>query len=315
MAHTRPRSYAAAILLAILVATGVIGGRHAAAATPPDRITVSVTGQGPDVVLIPGLASSSAVWDATVRQLSGRYRVHVVQVAGFAGAPVGGNADGPVLDPLVEAVDRYIKTAKLKSPAVIGHSMGGLTGLALARRHPADVGRLMIVDSLPFYALLFSPAATVDAVRPQAVAMRDGMIAMPPETFNAQQAMTMPRLVKSPEGLKAALAWSQASDRAVVARALYDVLTTDLRSDLPAVTTPTVVLYPFDPMMGAPVERVEQMYAGAYAALPGVRLERVENAFHFVMLDQPAVFADAVERFLNEFTPGRTPLRSAPLQP
>jgi pimeloyl-ACP methyl ester carboxylesterase len=59
------------------------------------------------------------------------------------------------------------------------------------------------------------------------------------------------------------------------------------------------VLYPFDPMMGAPVERVEQLYAGAYAALPGVRLERVENAFHFIMLDQPAAFADAVERFLN----------------
>jgi hypothetical protein len=31
----------------------------------------------------------------------------------------------------------------------------------------------MIVDSLPFYAVLFSPAATVEAVKPQAAAMRD----------------------------------------------------------------------------------------------------------------------------------------------
>ena len=299
MPLARPRFHAAAILLAILVATGVIGGRQVQAATPSDRIMVTVTGKGPDVILIPGLASSGAVWDATVSQLSGRYRVHVVQVAGFAGAPVGANAEGPMVDPLVEAVDGYIKSAKLKAPAVIGHSMGGLTGLALASRHPADVGRLMIVDSLPFYALLFSPAATVEAVRPQAVAMRDGLIAMSAENFDAQQAMTMPRLAKSPDGLKAALGWSKASDRSVVARALYDVLTTDLRPELQAVTTPTVVLYPFDPMMGAPVERVEQMYAGTYAALPGVRLERIDGAFHFIMLDQPAAFADAVERFLN----------------
>jgi pimeloyl-ACP methyl ester carboxylesterase len=200
----RPRFHI--MLLAILAAIGVFGGNHAHS-TPlvSDRIAVTVTGQGPDVMLIPGLASSGAVWDPTVKQLSGRYRVHVVQVAGFAGAPVGGNAEGPVLDPLVEAVDGYIKSAGLKSPAVIGHSMGGLTGLILARRHPEDLSRLMIVDSLPFYAVLFSPAATVEAVKPQAAAMRDAMAAMSPEVFAGQQALALPRLVKSPEGLKAAL--------------------------------------------------------------------------------------------------------------
>jgi pimeloyl-ACP methyl ester carboxylesterase len=39
-----------------------------------------------------------------------------------------------VFQPLVEAVDGYIKSARLKSPVVIGHSMGGLMGLMLARR-------------------------------------------------------------------------------------------------------------------------------------------------------------------------------------
>ncbi|WP_419317412.1 alpha/beta fold hydrolase [Caulobacter sp. ErkDOM-E] len=300
MCNSRPRFHFAIIILAILAATGVFGGNHAhAAPLASDRIAVTVSGQGPDVVLIPGLASSGAVWDATVKQLSGRYRVHVVQVAGFAGAPAGGNAEGPMLEPLVEAVDRYIKSAGLMSPAVIGHSMGGLTGLMLARRHPEALSRLMIVDSLPFYPVLFSPAATVEGVRPQATAMRDGMSAMSAETFAAQQAMTMPRLVKSPEGLKAALDWSRTSSQPVVARALYDVLTTDMRGELAAVTTPTTMLYPYDPAMGAPQAMVDQTYAGAYASLAGVRLERVDGAFHFIMLDQSAAFAAAVERFLK----------------
>ncbi len=294
----RPSARAFACLIAILAAIGVFGGNHAHSA-PLDRIAVTVTGQGPDVILIPGLASSGAVWDATVKQLAANHRVHVVQVAGFAGASVGGNAEGPVFDPLVEAVDGYIKSAGLKSPAVIGHSMGGLTGLALARRHPEDLSRLMIVDSLPFYAVLFSPAATVEAVKPQAAAMRDGMTTMAPETFAAQQAMTMPRLVKSPEGLKAALEWSRSSSQSVVARAMYDVLTTDLRGELASVTTPTTMLYPYDPVMGAPPATIDQTYVGAYATLKGVRLERIDGSFHFIMLDQPAAFAAAVERFLK----------------
>ena len=48
-----------------------------------ERFTATVTGQGPDVILIPGLASSGAVWDATVEQLSPTHRVHVLQVNGF----------------------------------------------------------------------------------------------------------------------------------------------------------------------------------------------------------------------------------------
>ena len=290
-----------AIIIALFAAIGVFGGHHAHSAplAGSDRITVTVTGQGPDVVLIPGLASSGAVWDDTVKQLSGHYRVHVVQVAGFAGAPEGGNAQGPVLDPVVEAVDAYIKAAKLKSPAVIGHSMGGLTGLILARRHPEDLSRLLIVDSLPFYPVVFSPTATVDTIKPQATAIRDRMIAMSAETYAAQQAMTLPRLVKSPEGLKAVLAWSTSSSQSVVGRATYDLLTTDMRGELAAVTTPTTLLYPYDPVMGAPQTVIDQTYAGAYAALPKVKLERVDGAFHFIMLDQPAAFAAAVDRFLK----------------
>lgn len=285
-----------ALLVAVLAAVGVFGGRHAHAA---DRITVTVAGQGPDVILIPGLASSGAVWDATASRLAATHRVHVVQVAGFAGAPVAGNAEGPVVEPLVEALDAYIRSAKLRSPAVIGHSMGGFTGLLLAQRHPQDVGRLLIVDSLPFFSVLFSPTATVESVTPQAVAMRDGAIAMSPEAFARQQAMTMPRFVKSPTGQALALEWSKASSQSVVGRAMYDLLTTDARGQLAGVKAPTTVLYPYDPAMGAPPASVDKLYADAYAALPNVALERIDDSRHFIMLDQPEAFARAVASFLK----------------
>src|SRR5215831_19575824 len=100
-----------------------------------DRITVTVRGQGIDVVLIPGLASSSAVWDATATRFEGRCRLHIVQVAGFAGSLPRANAQGPVVQPTVDAIDAYITTNKLKKPNVIGHSLGGLMGIMLAVQH------------------------------------------------------------------------------------------------------------------------------------------------------------------------------------
>ncbi|MCY1648248.1 alpha/beta hydrolase [Caulobacter sp. SL161] len=303
----RNRLGASAVLVAILAATGVFGGDHAhaaplapiAASPAADRMTVTVVGQGPDVILIPGLASSSAVWDATVKQLSATHRVHVVQVAGFAGAPVAGNADGAVVAPLVEAVDGYIKAKGLKSPAVIGHSLGGFTGLLLAQRHPESIGRLMIVDSLPFFSLLFSPAATPEMVRPQAVQMRDATVAMSAEAFAGQQAMGAPRFVKSAEGQKQVIAWGGASSPSVVGRAMYDLLVTDARGDLAKVKAPTTLLYAYDTAMGMPSTAADRLFVDAYAGLPGLKATRIDDARHFIMLDQPQAFAVAVADFLK----------------
>ena len=55
----------------------------------PTRFTVVDEGTAgkPDVVLIPGLSSSRAVWEAEGKLLAPNYRLHLVQVDGFAGAP------------------------------------------------------------------------------------------------------------------------------------------------------------------------------------------------------------------------------------
>jgi pimeloyl-ACP methyl ester carboxylesterase len=112
---------------------------------------VVTRGSGPDVILIPGLSSSRDVWNATAAALDGTHRVHLVQVNGFAGAPVGANGDGDVAAPVAEEIARYIQRKPLcERPAAIGHSMGGSIGMMLAARHPDAVGKLMVVDMFPF---------------------------------------------------------------------------------------------------------------------------------------------------------------------
>jgi pimeloyl-ACP methyl ester carboxylesterase len=251
------------------------------AEAPANRIAVTVTGQGPDVILIPGLASSAHIWDATVATLSPHYRLHVVQVAGFAGTPADANASGPVMAPVIEAIHAYVAAHHLKAPAVIGHSLGGLMGMKLAIDHPADVGRLMIVDSLPFYGMMMGPQMTVAQAEPQAAAMRDRLLKDIEQDYSAFEPSVMRRLVKSDDAAaQAATAAAAASDHRVVAQAMYDDFTTDLRPELSKITQPVTMLYPWDAATGAPQAMFDRLYTGAYASLKQARVQRIDGSFH-----------------------------------
>lgn len=108
------------------------------------------------MILIPGLGSAPRAWASTVAALPG-YRYHLVQVKGFAGVPAEANVEGNVAAPVAAEIARYIRSAGLSRPAVVGHSMGGTIGLILAAREPQSVGRLMVVDMLPFMGAMFGP--------------------------------------------------------------------------------------------------------------------------------------------------------------
>jgi pimeloyl-ACP methyl ester carboxylesterase len=50
---------------------------------------------------------------------------------------------------MAEDVQALIEREGLDRPAVVGHSMGGKTAMALALLHPASVARLVVVDIAP----------------------------------------------------------------------------------------------------------------------------------------------------------------------
>lgn len=300
----------AALAAMPLVVPGIHGALahdlSAFAATPApqalasDRISVVVTGQGPDVILIPGLASSAHVWDATVAHLSAHHRVHVVQVAGFAGTPAGGNASGPVFEPVVGAIHDYIAANHLAGTAVIGHSLGGTMAMRLAIAHPGDAGKIMIVDALPYLGMMFGPQLTVAMVQPQATMMRNQLVNGTQEAYAAVEPAQMARLVKSHNAeAEAAIAAATASDHRVVGQAIYDDLVTDLRPDLTKITVPVTMLYPWDETSGTPQQVFDTLYTGAFAALPHGKVERIDGSYHFIMIDQPTVFLQKVDAFLG----------------
>jgi pimeloyl-ACP methyl ester carboxylesterase len=282
------------VLIAIL--TSVC---FAASADPwSDRITVTVRGHGPDVVLIPGMTCSAAVWDATAAHLRDHFRLHLVQVDGFAGTQAMANAKGPVVQPTVDAIAAYIKANNLKSPKVIGHSLGGTMGMMLALQHPKDVGALMIVDSLPFTGLLIGANDVKDSSK-SAAKMRDKTIKQSEKAYARDETRFLRILVKSPEGRKMATDWAIASDKSVVARASYDDMTTDLRPELQNIKIPVTILYAWDAKSGYSQVVTDWFYQQNYAALPNKTFARIDNSYHFIMLDQPEAFLKQVDKFVG----------------
>ncbi len=297
--HNRTGTWLA---IAVGIAVALMSTHRSHAATPyPDaaheRFSVAVSGSGPDVILIPGLSSSATVWDNTVSRLKGHYRLHVLNLAGFAGEPAGANASGEVLTPTVEALNAYIKTNHLQQPTIVGHSLGGLLALMLARAHPDDAGRLVIADALPYVGVIFNPQATVAMMQPQAAALRDGMIAAPDDAFKAQQTQSAAFLVSGANDQASVLGWSMTSDRRVTAESFYEDLTTDLRPDVAAIATPTTLIYPVAP--GQDAAMTTQVYSSAYAGMPHFTMTRIDNSRHFEMLDQPDAFETALEAALQ----------------
>ena len=287
---------------ALALATGAVAQTPAAAARAAfasDRLSVEVVGQGPDVILIPGFGSSREVWRATAERLKATHRVHLVQLAGFAGEPWA-QGDGAFVQPVVDELHRYVAEQRLGSPAVVGHSMGALVGLMLAQQHPGDVGKLMSVDSLPFFSALYGPTATAESAAPFAEQAAVGILSTPDEAFRAGQARSAEGYSRDPATRAAMIEWALASDRRAMASAIKDVMTTDARPGLPAMTTPVTALYAADANGGAPAMMAEAMWSREYATLPGVSLIRVDDSRHFIMADQPERFATLLDAFLAE---------------
>jgi len=278
---------------------------HHHAAFESTRLHVRVDGEaGPgvrDIILIPGLSSSPEIWQGTVDHLGSGWRVHRIHIQGFAGAPAEGNAEGPVAAPVAEEIARYIAENNLDHPAVVGHSMGGTIGMMLAARHPDAVGKLMVVDMIPFMGAMFGgPGATAESVTPIADQVYAGMANSPPEAYRAAAATTVTGMVNNAEARPAVLADTAASDQKVSSASYRELIVTDLTPELAHITVPTEVLYVKFNDARMTAETTDAIYRGAFATLPGVELKRIDDSAHFIMLDQPATFYAELDAFLAE---------------
>lgn len=290
------RSWAGLFGAAVAIATALAVGHSQAATTEFRDLKVEVVGNGRPVVMIPGLNSAASTWTETCAALQPGVQCHIVQLPGFAGAPAVKTE--AFLDGMRDRLLAYVDDRKLDKPVIMGHSLGGALALKMAAEKPGRLDRLVIVDSLPFFAGLrgMSPEAAKGA----AAAMRQQMLNSTKEQWEAgarQGAMGMSR---SPANNERVIAWSLASDRSTSALAMSELWGEDLRPLLPKITTPTLVLgawAAYEPM-GSTMDSTRKIFEGQYTGLNGVKVSMSPRGFHFLMWDDPEWLVGEVKGFL-----------------
>lgn len=129
-------------LLAILAAVFLPWGDAPRAQPDPDPADQREF----EMVLVHGLGGNATVWDDVLPYLQRTFKVWVFELSGHGKTQ-------PVLNPsIVEEAGRlrdFITREGIRYPTIVGHGMGGMIALQYALDHPADVHRLILMDTAP----------------------------------------------------------------------------------------------------------------------------------------------------------------------
>ena len=239
----------------------------------------------PVLVLSNSLGTALAMWDPQVPAFAERFRVVRYDLRGHGGSVV---PPGPyAIDDLGLDLVALLDDLDVPRAHLCGLSLGGLVTAWVAAHVPARVDRLVLCCTTASFGppqAWLDRAATVRAEGMDAVGdtvvgrwFTPGWAGAHPDRMSAMRAM----LVSTPP---AGYAWCCE----VVAH-------TDLRSQLPAVVAPTLVI------AGADDPAVSAAQARELAStIPGARLETVADAAHLANVERPDEVTRLVLRHLTE---------------
>jgi len=267
----------------------------------PTTFSVEVKGKGKPVFFIPGLTCPGEVWDEAVESFQEKYECHILSLAGFAGEPAIDFKDA-FLPKVENEIVQYIENNLQQKPIIIGHSLGGFLALSINQQKGDLLEKIVIVDSFPFYSAAMIPNATEEMVKPQAEMMKNMMLNMEDAAFESQQKMTAASMTNVKENESLLVKWSMQSNRATVAQATYELMTTDLRKEMHNAQAPILVLgsWVAGKDFGITKETVENNYKTQFENAKFCSVKIAEFAKHFIMWDEPIWFYEAITTFLDK---------------
>jgi N-formylmaleamate deformylase len=265
-------------------------------------------GDKPPLVLAHGFSEDGLVWTALAEVLEVAYDVIMPDARGHGQSDAAETGLGTA--ELASDLHGIISALSLTKPAVLGHSMGGMTTLALAGLYPDIPGAILVEDGMPFE---MRPIASEDA------GAREGLRAY----FNTINGKTHAELmawrrIQSPN-------WSETDVRTFADAKLRlnpqtlapfmkgEPGASSARDVVPPVDWPALLrqircpalLITGDPALGAMVSANQA--AALQEQVPTLRVAHIANASHDVRRDQSDEFLAVMSPFLAEWARVRVP--------
>lgn len=248
-------------------------------------------GEGPVVLVLPGITSPAVSWDFVARELAGTARVVVADVRGRGLSAA--SADGSyTLEDYADDAAAMVTGLGLDRPVVLGHSMGARIAAALAVRHPEAAGPLLLVDP-PLSGPGRDPYPTTrEAFQTQIREAQAGLTA----DAVAKHWPTWPR-----RELELRARWLRTCDETAVLETHRGFETEDFFGWWPNVPLPALLVRggrsPVVPEAGA---------RELAAARPDIPIAVVDDAGHMIPWDDLSGFLAVARRFLADNPTGGT---------
>lgn len=249
-------------------------------------------GAKPPLVLAHGFTDDGGCWAPVAAVLAADYDAVMVDARGHgrSDAPPGGYGA------VEQAADLagVIEALGLRKPAILGHSMGAETALALAGVHPDLPGAILLEDPPPRWVASRAPVEGDDN---RGTEWRNRITTMKRQT---RDELLAAERAASPAWSEAELEpWADAKLRlspAVLARfEPGDTAPGDWAATLGRIRCPALLLIG-NPALGA---LVDSTAADALRALvPGLSVAHIAGAGHNIRRDQPDRYLEAVRPFL-----------------
>jgi 3-oxoadipate enol-lactonase/4-carboxymuconolactone decarboxylase len=238
----------------------------------------------PVIAFSNSLGTTLAMWDAQAGALSGSFRCLRYDARGHGRSQV--TEAGFSVDDLAEDLNGLLDALGIARAHIVGLSLGGMTGQALAVLHPEKVDRLVLVATAAYL-----PPETLWRERADIVEAR-GMAAVADNVIQ--------RWFTAPEQ---ASAGAQATRRILVenidprgyANCCRAIGRMDLRSRIGAIRAPTLVISGAqDP--ATPIAMGEEIAA----LVPGAKFAVIPDTAHLIAVERPEALTSHMARFLGE---------------
>lgn len=256
-------------------------------------------GQGPTVLILPGLGTSVDFWQLNIPALAEQFHVVALDLPGFGKSD---KPDAPYdLLWICDGILAFMDAKQLEHASIIGGSLGGHLGLLLALNHPERVDKLVMMGSTgawppPHFLLdlgiklLWNDLIVTDYIRANWPAIHALMFKHETELTRR---MLRYHLAKRADGGRF---WPEGR---ASSRALRSIFYNSCRDRLSDVQVPVLLVWgEFDEIH--PTE--DAIYLRRH--LPDARLYIVPDAAHEAMADQPDTFNHVVIAFLESGTAG-----------
>lgn len=242
-----------------------------------------ISGEGPPVLLLHGLGSSTRDWEFQAAALEGAYRVIAVDLRGHGQSE---KPPGPYSVPLfAEDVYRFVRALDLVPLHLVGYSLGGLVAFQFALSYPETLLTLTILNSAPALNR-DQEAARAEADRRIGVVHDKGMRGMGEALANGM----FPNPAHADLREEFADRWGDNDVDAYIA-ATCSVLGWSVWDRVGEIQTPTLVISADNDLW--PLSEKEEYIA----LLPDAQYVVIEDAHHMAPREKP----DAVNAALLDF--------------